>query len=521
MTLFMCSVSKGQILQGIDQSRVGEQKKNEEVKPSGNDTNTPNSDNKKPGEGQKKKNRKKKSFFSISSQYEYFGVNGGTKYFQISSSDSWRISTNTASWATLSTSGDGLTLRVEPNPSASSRTDYFELSSGNNKLRVDITQAGETKFSISSNTASFTSSSGSKTFSVNSNASWQIKTNTKSWGHLSRDGNNLTLRVDANLSASSRTDYFELSSGNKTIRVDITQSAGETTLSLSPQSLNFTSNGGIQTINVSTNSNWDITVSTASWGHLEKRGNQLLVKVDANYGYSSRTDYFKISAGNKTVQVNISQSGSSSSSSSASYSRYRRPFNSRKDDYDWGFSAGYIQKQWNYDGEKMGIFDDDKFLQGLQAGIRYNPQFGLGFGMNTGLFYEYCWAKSEDQYDDYGSYHYTYEEHGLYMPLDFKYTLNFSEDFQLSLYGGIGFNYVLSGNVYIRDDGETYGSENMFSDHEGMKRFNTMFEYGAAIRISAFQIDFTMAQGLTNWSHDSGNKIKQGRPLSISASVCF
>lgn len=213
---------------------------------------------------------------------------------------------------------------------------------------------------------------------------------------------------------------------------------------------------------------------------------------------------------------------------SSTYSSYRihrpKPFNHKQDSYWGGISVGYIQKQWIFeqDGEKekMGLFDDDKYLQGIQAGIRVDPQFGWGFGMNTGLFYEYCWAKSGDLNDVYGSYRLNYNEHGLYIPLDLKYTMNFSKWFQLSFYGGLGFNYVISGRIKVDDDNYNF-DEDIFSDNDNMKRLNMMLEYGISLRMKALQLDFMMSQGLNNWSDESNVTVKQGRLMSVSASFCF
>lgn len=191
----------------------------------------------------------------------------------------------------------------------------------------------------------------------------------------------------------------------------------------------------------------------------------------------------------------------------------------------WLLSFGYIQKQWVFeeDGtkEKCGLFDDAKYNNGIQAGIRVDPQFGAGFGMNSGLFYEYCWDKSNEEYDEYGTYHYTYEEHGIYMPVHLKFTMNFSKWFQLSIYGGIGMNYVFAGNLYLRDNGETYGKEDIFSEEEDFSRFNLMLEYGASIRIRGIQFDFNLSRGLTNWSDTAGTKITQNRPLNLSVTFCL
>ena len=79
---------------------------------------------------------------------------------------------------------------------------------------------------------------------------------------------------------------------------------------------------------------------------------------------------------------------------------------------------------------------------------------------------------------------------------------------------------MLSGKAYLDDDGDSY-DWNVFKEEKDWKRFNTMLEYGASLRIRAIQFDFTMSQGLTNWSEDSDYKIKVGRPMSVSATICF
>lgn len=98
--------------------------------------------------------------------------------------------------------------------------------------------------------------------------------------------------------------------------------------------------------------------------------------------------------------------------------------------------------------------------------------------------------------------------------------MNFSKWFQLSLYGGAGLNYVLSGKASM-DFGDDSYDRNVFKEEKNWKRFNTMLEYGASLRINAIQFDFTMSQGLTNWSEDSDYKITMGRPMSVSATICF
>lgn len=182
---------------------------------------TPKQSNKQPA-----RLTSKSHYFSISSQYVSFGSDGGNRTFTVSSSAAWKISVNTANWGHLSRSGNTLYLRVDANNSSSSRTDYFTISSGSKSIRVDISQGKGNSLTVSSESLSFPSAGGSRTITVNSSSSWKIGTKTYDWGHLSTNGNTITLRVDANTTTSSRTDYFTVKAGNLEKRINISQSGG-------------------------------------------------------------------------------------------------------------------------------------------------------------------------------------------------------------------------------------------------------------------------------------------------------
>ena len=83
---------------------------------------------------------------------------------------------------------------------------------------------------ISSTSVYFNYEGGSKTILVSSSDSWDISTNTNEWGHLYRENDKLILTIDANNSNEARTDYFEISSGTLTRRVNITQDGRPNTL---------------------------------------------------------------------------------------------------------------------------------------------------------------------------------------------------------------------------------------------------------------------------------------------------
>lgn len=213
-------------------------------------TNKPKVVSTAPKQSQKQpvKSTSKKSYFSISSQYASFGSDGGNRTFTVSSSATWKISVSTANWGHLSRSGNTLYLRVDANNSSSSRTDYFTISSGSKSIRVDISQGKGNSLTVSTESLSFSSTGGSRTITVNSSSSWKTGTKTYDWGHLSTNGNTVTLRVDANTSTSSRTDYFTIKSGNLEKRINISQSANTQTTS---------NNATIKSVYVSNNADVD------------------------------------------------------------------------------------------------------------------------------------------------------------------------------------------------------------------------------------------------------------------------
>lgn len=71
-----------------------------------------------------------------------FSAEGGTQVFEVKSTYPWRISVNTNSWSKLLRNGNVLVLNVAENVSQSPRTDYFELKSGDNCIRISISQDG-------------------------------------------------------------------------------------------------------------------------------------------------------------------------------------------------------------------------------------------------------------------------------------------------------------------------------------------------------------------------------------------
>ena len=238
-------------------------------------------------------------------------ADGGNRTIDIYTDGECQISTQPASWANATISGNSISLRVNENP-GTKRSDYFVIKSGSYEKRINISQAGKTAthLNVSSDNISYSYSGGTRTITVSTDGEWQISTGTAGWGHTSISGNTITLRIDENTSSSSRTDYFVIKSGSKEKRINISQDGKPATrLSVSTENVSFGKDGGRRTIIVSTNGEWRIGVGTASWAHTSISSNTITLRVDENNSGDERTDYFTVVAGNKEVRIDISQEG--------------------------------------------------------------------------------------------------------------------------------------------------------------------------------------------------------------------
>lgn len=81
-----------------------------------------------------------------------------------------------------------------------------------------------TYLNVSDNNIYMSSDGGSTNITISTDGDWYIDISVAEWGHLTKNSNSVTLRLDRNTSRSSRTDYFVIKSGNYTKRIDITQS---------------------------------------------------------------------------------------------------------------------------------------------------------------------------------------------------------------------------------------------------------------------------------------------------------
>ncbi|MDR1341287.1 MAG: outer membrane beta-barrel protein, partial [Prevotellaceae bacterium] len=448
-----------------------------------------------------------------------FDNKGGTQDFHVYSDGKSYSVSNTSDWCSVEQKNGFFTVTCKQNYGAyRNATLTVTTDSKTASVLIEQTEAVATYIRSNPNSVKVSALGGKTEISIQTDGYEWSHSDIPFWITVSKSGKTLTLTARSN-SGNVRNGNIIISSGNYSASINISQPQQASYIKAGKSSIRFSTGGSSETISVETDGeNWTYT-NVPSWIRAIKDGNRLTLKCDENTGQYSgkRETSFTIQSDNKTANVYVSQSA---------------PFNAPKGDpHPLGLSFGYVQKQWtrtNAEGTtKYGTFDDGKnYLDGIQAGVRFEPLFKYGFGLNTGLFYEHYFAKSGEYAGTDGDYNYTmnFTEHSLYLPLHLEYRANISENFQVFAYGGVGLDYGLSAKLTATEtDGDVpfYTKTDIYRNAEmdfPNKPFNASLDFGAGIRFNGLQLNVGMSRGLMNISSDRDIKIKQNKPLAISLS---
>lgn len=104
----------------------------------------------------------KSAYLNVSASDVSFSSDGGTRTIYVDANCDWAINVPTASWGSLSKTGNSITIKINPNNSYSQRTDYFTIKGGGIQRRINITQTAS--YSSYNNSNSYYSNNSSNTF---------------------------------------------------------------------------------------------------------------------------------------------------------------------------------------------------------------------------------------------------------------------------------------------------------------------------------------------------------------------
>ena len=251
-----------------------------------------------------------------------FGAKGGQQTITITASEAWTLIKSAESdWLTIKkTSGKAGTTQVDleakENTETKARTATITVSSGNLTKNVEISQsAANSEISLSVDNLSFTSGSGSKSFSIKSNIAWTVSSS-QVWCSVSpksgsSDGS-VSVSVEENTSLSERTATITVESEAGSQTVKVIQSGAEPVLQLNKNDLSFTSNAGSDSFTITSNTSWIIT-SDQTWCMVSSSSGSdnaiITVNVTENESTFSRSATITVKAGDMSKTIAITQTG--------------------------------------------------------------------------------------------------------------------------------------------------------------------------------------------------------------------
>lgn len=188
----------------------------------------------------------------------------------------------------------------------------------------------------------------------------------------------------------------------------------------------------------------------------------------------------------------------------------------------FGISVSYVQKWWNVKNtEKETKVNpvwnkEGDVLDGIQAGVFYEPAWWFGLGVYTGVFYEYYYSKASKEKvftkdfesEEYGvvtnKYNF-FSEHSIYMPLHLYYRIPFSRTWALKLHGGVGMDWGVYTSFTNNNDRhaqpiEDYYKETHYSAEGARypKRINFSLEGAISLRMENIMLNFQYSRGMTD-----------------------
>ncbi len=366
------------------------------------------------------------------------------------------------------------------------------------KKRLQVISNPTGLLSVTKNLVTSSSAGGEDVVNVTTDADSYNLDSVPTWCSIRRFPKYFTITIQENAANYGRTGYVYVSAGQKTEKITIRQEGKKAIyLIVSSDSIFFNAEGGIsREIMVKTNASGYTIDLLPKWCLAQKYDSSFVLTCGSNYGSQPRRDWFYVSAGGKEVKVLVSQRGKQEAvnekpilPTAPQQSLKSGCFNCPKTNGAWGLTAGYSQlifgKYNNYDG----------FLFGMRA----EPLFKWGFGLNTGLLL-YSFQKRDLTEERKMQFEY----YGVNMPLHLEYRLNFSKWFNLFAYAGPGFNLISD------------------TDYENLD-LPVTFEYGGGFRTGRvqFNIGQTSYMGDYRYSNQIGKDIRPFQNLTLTVAYMF
>ena len=164
------------------------------------------------------------------------GASSGSTTITVSCNRTWVLKNTSSNMFSVSKSGNTITIQYYSNASTSSRSDYFdvETADGSKSIRVIFYQSGKTvspSLSVSKTSISAGASGTTEYITVTCNTTWEVQYPSGNMYSVTRNGNSLTVKINANSSTESRSDYFNVKTTDGSIikQIQLSQSGKSST----------------------------------------------------------------------------------------------------------------------------------------------------------------------------------------------------------------------------------------------------------------------------------------------------
>lgn len=153
-------------------------------------------------------------WLSVSNSNLSVGASSGTTSITVTSNRAWKLTNTNSSLFSVSRNGDVVSISYSSNSNTTTRSDYFDVvtTDGTKSVRVKINQAAKANatpyLTVNKTSISASSYGATEYLTVSCNTAWEVQFPTGNMYSVTRDGNTLTVMINANTSTESRTNFF-------------------------------------------------------------------------------------------------------------------------------------------------------------------------------------------------------------------------------------------------------------------------------------------------------------------------
>ncbi|GHB36265.1 BACON domain-containing protein [Mongoliitalea lutea] len=353
------------------------------------------------------------------------------------------------------------------------------------RIQLEKCRAELISLKLSKNSLSFSAKGGSVDVLVTTNASSYSIISTPSWCKASINNYGVLIVCEDNSALTQREGQVIIQAEGKKEQINILQEGKVPDIEISLSKTGFIFEGEKETkevIRVLTNASSYSIVNLPSWIKIERKvADSFIIVCLENNTTAQRRGSFQIIAGDKEVNVQVLQNegkkpvfenvAPKTTTATTTKTNTQKPqprencFNCPLTNEILGFSLGY--NRLVFDPINNRSLNSASQLEGLNIGFFVNPLLKYGFGIQVGFFVDFYTDNIGNSLFGDSSFDY----YSVKLPLHLQYRLNFSESFNLFVFGGPNLTFFESSNT-------------------NDAAYPLIFEYGVGMRVERLQFTF-------------------------------